>query len=121
MTILITIIIAFTVILLDLVAYKRLSKRAVSKLLKYSFAAIIYVSNLLILLTPLLLYFFINEDNGGNVMKIAMIMLTTYLALSIPRVFFYLFWLPSKKKSFHWTGVLLSTALFLLFIYSIFK
>ena len=120
MTILITIIIAFTVILLDWVAYKRLSKRAVSKLVKYSFVAITLVSNLLILLTPLLLYFFINEDNGGNVMKIAMIMLTTYLALSLPRVFFYLFWLPSKKKYFHWTGVLLSTALFLLFIYSIF-
>ena len=120
MTILITIIIAFTVILLDRVAYNRLSKRTVSKLLKYSFAAIIYVSNLLILLTPLLLYFFINEDNGGNVMKIAMIMLTTYLALSLPRVFFYLFWFISKKRFSLLTGGVLSLALFLLFMYSIF-
>ncbi len=120
MTIAITIFIALLVIYLDYRAYRRISANAVNKYLKYAFISIISVSYLLILLTPLLMYFVINEENSDYVMKISMILLTAYLALSVPRLLFYFIWLPVRKKNCVWVASLLPTAVILCFLYSVF-
>lgn len=120
MTITITIFIALLVIYLDYRAYRCISANTVNKYLKYAFISIISVSNLLILLTPLLMYFVINEENSDYVMKISMILLTAYLALSVPRLLFYFIWLPVRKKNCVWVASLLPTAVIICFLYSVF-
>lgn len=120
MTIAITIFIALLVIYLDYRAYRHISANTINKYLKYAFVSIISVSYLLILLTPLLMYFVINEENSDYVMKISMILLTAYLALSVPRLLFYFIWLPVRKKNCVWVASLLPTAVILFFLYSVF-
>ena len=120
MTIAITISIVLLGIYLDYVAYRRIKKSFVNKYVRYSFLSVVSISYLLIIFTPLLMYFFINEQNCALMMKISMGLLTTYLALSLPRLLFYVFWLPTKRKCWLWTGVVVSLYLLMIFIYSIF-
>lgn len=120
MTIVMTIVIVLVGIYLDYVAYKRINCSSVSKWVKYSFLSVLALSYLLIVLTPLLMYFLINEQNCAFMMKLSMGMLTTYLALSIPRLLFYLFWLPTRRKCWLWVAAAVSSALMITFIYSIF-
>lgn len=120
MTIVMTIIIVLIGIYLDYVAYKRINGSSVSKWVKYSFLSVLALSYLLIVLTPLLMYFLINEQNCAFMMKLSMGMLTTYLALSIPRLLFYLFWLPTRRKCWLWVATTVSSALIITFIYSVF-
>ena len=120
MTIAITIAIVLIGIYLDYVAYKRIKSSSAGKYIRYSFLFLLTVSYLLIILTPFLMYFFINEQNCAFMMKLSMGMLTTYLALSIPRLLFYLFWLPSRRKCWLWVATTVSSALIITFIYSVF-
>ena len=120
MTIVMTIVIVLIGIYLDYVAYKRINGSSVCKWVKYSFLSVLALSYLLIVLTPFLMYFFINEQNCAFMMKLSMGMLTTYLALSLPRLLFYLFWLPTKRKCWLWIAATVSSALLITFLYSIF-
>ena len=120
MTIAITIAIVLIGIYLDYVAYKRIKSSSAGKYIRYSFLSLLTVSYLLIILTPFLMYFFINEQNCAFMMKLSMGMLTTYLALSIPRLLFYLFWLPTRRKCWLWVATTVSSALIITFIYSVF-
>ena len=115
-----TIIIVLIGIYLDYVAYKRINGSSAGKYTRYSFLSLLTVSYLLIILTPFLMYFFINEQNCAFMMKLSMGMLTTYLALSIPRLLFYLFWLPTRRKCWLWVATTVSSALLITFLYSIF-
>ena len=88
MTIVMTIIIVLIGIYLDYVAYKRINGSSVSKWVKYSFLSVLALSYLLIVLTPLLMYFLINEQNCAFMMKLSMGMFnlscfvdTTYFVL----------------------------------------
>ena len=119
MTIAITIFIALFGVYLDYKAYHRISKSGMNNVVRYAFLSVVAVSYLLILSTPLLMYFFINEGNCAFMMKLSMGMLTTYLALSIPRLLFYLFWLPSRRKYWLWVATTVSSALIITFIYSL--
>lgn len=119
MTIVITILLALLVIFLDYKAYRRIGTYSLHSAVKYTFLSLVGLSYLLILLTPIFMYFIINENNCGYMMKISMIFLTIYFILSIPRLLFYLFWLPTKKTYWMWTGVgVASIALFTL-LYSV--
>lgn len=120
MTIAITIFIALFGIYLDYKAYHRISKSGMNNVVRYVFLSVVAVSYLLILSTPLLMYFFINEGNCAFMMKVAMALLTIYLALSLPRLLFYCIWLPSSRRVWLWVAVAVSSALFLTFIYSVF-
>ena len=115
-----TIIIVLIGIYLDYVAYKRINGSSAGKYTRYSFLSLLTVSYLLIILTPFLMYFFINEQNCAFMMKLSMGMLTTYLALSIPRLLFYLFWLPTRRKCWLWVATTVSSALLITFLYSLF-
>ena len=120
MTVALTILIALLGIYLDYLALKRIAAGSVNKYIKYSFVSVVALSYLLILLTPAIIYFFIDEQNAALIMKTAMVMLTTYLTLSVPRLVFYVLWLPTRKRYMLWTGVTVSSVVFLIFLYSIF-
>ena len=120
MTIAITILIALLGVYLDYKAYRRVKSGSAGKFVKYAFLSVIGISYLLILVTPLLMYFFVGVENCGYMMKLSMILFTTYLTLSIPRLFFYLFFLPAKKKCWMWMGFAVSAFLLLAMLYSIF-
>ena len=120
MTIAITILIALLVIYLDYRAYKRIKRSSAGKSIRYIFLSVVTLSYLFILLTPLLMYFIINEENSFYMMKVSMISLTAYLTLSIPRLLFYIFWLPTRKRYWLWIGTIISSVVFVYFLYSIF-
>lgn len=120
MTIVITILLALAVIYLDYKAYRRILAKAARKSIKYTFIAIVAISYFVVLLTPIFMYLIIDEDNCSYMMKISMIFLTIYLLLSIPRLIFYIFWLPTRKRCWMWTGTALSSIVFITFLYSVF-
>ena len=120
MTIVITILLALLVIYLDYKAYRRIETYSFHKAVKYSFLSIVGLSYLLILLTPIFMYFIINEYNCGYMMKISMIFLTIYFTLSIPRLIFYAFWLPTKKRYWIWTGSGVASIVLFTLLYSVF-
>ena len=66
------------------------------------------------------MYFIINEENSCYMMKVSMISLTAYLNLSIPRLLFYIFWLPTRKRYWLWISTIISSVVFVYFLYSIF-
>ena len=120
MTIVITILLALLIIYLDYKAYRRIEKYSFHKAVKYTFLSVVGVSYLLILLTPIFMYFIINEDNCGYIMKVSMIFLTIYFILSIPRLLFYAFWLPTKKRYWMWIGTGVASIALLTLLYSVF-
>ena len=120
MTVALTILIALLGIYLDYLALKRIAAGSVNKYIKYSFVSVVALSYLPILLTPAIIYFFMDEQNAALIMKTAMVMLTTYLTLSVSRLVFYVLWLPTRKRYMLWTGVTVSSVVFLIFLYSIF-
>ena len=120
MTIIITILLALLVIYLDYKAYRRIESYSLHKAVKYTFLSIVGLSYLMILLTPIFMYFIIDESNCAYMMKISMIFLTTYLILSIPRLIFYLFWLPTKKKCWMWIGTGVASLVLLTLLYAVF-
>ena len=120
MTIIITILLALLVIYLDYKAYRRIESYSLHKAVKYTFLSIVGLSYLMILLTPIFMYFIIDESNCAYMMKISMIFLTTYLTLSIPRLIFYLFWLPTKKKYWMWIGTGVASLVLLTLLYAVF-
>ena len=120
MTIAITILIALLVIYLDYRAYKRIKRSSAGKSIRYIFLSVVTLSYLFILSTPLLMYFIINEENSCYMMKVSMISLTAYLTLSIPRLLFYIFWLPTRKRYWLWISTIISSVVFVYFLYSIF-
>ena len=120
MTIALTISVALFGMFLDWMTYRRICEYSRSKLIKYSFLSIASISYLLILFTPVFMYFFINEDNSCHMMKLSMIFLTTFLALTIPRQLFCALWLPvSSSRCWTFASALLSSALFIFFLYSV--
>lgn len=120
MTIIITILLALAVIYLDYKAYRKLVAKTPHRAVKYSFIAVVAISYLMILLTPIFMYFVINEENCSYMMKTSMIFLTTYLLLSIPRLIFYIFWLPTKRRQWIWAGAAVSSIVLITFLYSVF-
>ena len=120
MTITITIFIALLGIYLDYSAYRRIRSFACSKIVKRAFMSVVAISYLLVVLTPLMMYLFINEHNCDVMMKISMGLLTAYLTLSIPRMLFSALWLISRKRCWLWISVAISSLVFATFLYSIF-
>ena len=120
MTITITIFIALLGIYLDYSAYRRISSFACSRTVKRAFMSVVAISYLLVVLTPLMMYLFINEHNCDVMMKISMGLLTAYLTLSIPRMLFSALWLISRKRCWLWISVAISSLVFATFLYSIF-
>ena len=117
MTKIITAILALAMVLLDIIAYRRLKSYGAGKPVIYVFCVAVLFSYLLILLTPFFMFIFITADNSQFMMKFSMSILTGYLFFSVARLFLYLFWLPTKSRKWMWTGVAVSSLLFASFMY----
>lgn len=120
MTKIITLVLALTMVLLDFIAYRRLKNIVASKVIRYSFGGVILFSYLLILLVPLFMFAFIGPENSQQMMKFSMAILTAYLFFSVARMALYVFWLPTKKSRWMWTGIGVSSFLLLYFMYGAF-
>ena len=120
MTKIITTVLALLIALLDFIAYRRLKREGAGKAVRYSFAGVILFSYLLIILVPLFMFAFINAGNSQPMMKFSMAILTGYLFFTISRLFLYVFWLPTKRKCWMWTGVAVSSFLLLSLAYGAF-
>ena len=113
-----TLLLALGMVLLDCMAYRKLKRCGWSKKKLYTFVGVILSSYLLIVLTPLFMYIFIDAENSQWMMKFSMFILTVYLFFSISRIVTYLFWLPTRKKKWMSTGVAAGSLLFIFFLYS---
>ena len=120
MTKIITTILAIAIVVLDVIAYKRLKSMGAAKPVIYAFCSAVIFSYLLILLTPFFMFVFITPENSQFMMKFSMSILTCYLFFSVARLFLYAFWLPTKGKKWMWTGVGVSSLLFASFLYGAF-
>lgn len=120
MTKIITLVLALTMVLLDFIAYRRLKNIGASKTIRYSFGGVILFSYLLILMVPLFMFAFIGPENSQQMMKFSMAILTAYLFFSVARMALYVFWLPTKKSRWMWTGIGVSSFLLLYFMYGAF-
>ena len=118
MTKIMTLLLALAMILLDYMAYRKLKRCGLSKKKLYTFIGVILSSYLLIVLTPLFMYIFIDAENSQWMMKFSMFILTVYLFFSVSRIVTYLFWLPTRKKKWMVTGVAAGSLLFIFFLYS---
>ena len=115
-----TLLLALGMVLLDCMAYRKLKRCGWSKKKLYTFVGVILSSYLLIVLTPLFMYIFIDAENSQWMMKFSMFILTVYLFFSVSRIVTYLFWLPTRKKKWMSTGVAAGSLLFIFFLYSAF-
>lgn len=120
MTKIMTLLLALGMVLLDCMAYRKLKRCGWSKKKLYTFVGVILSSYLLIVLTPLFMYIFIDAENSQWMMKFSMFILTVYLFFSVSRIVTYLFWLPTRKKKWMSTGVAAGSLLFIFFLYSAF-
>lgn len=118
MTKIMTLLLALGMVLLDCMAYRKLKRCGWSKKKLYTFVGVILSSYLLIVLTPLFMYIFIDAENSQLMMKFSMFILTVYLFFSVSRIVTYLFWLPTRKKKWMSTGVAAGSLLFIFFLYS---
>lgn len=120
MIIAITIIFVLLGLYLDFKAYSRISKVVVSKFIKHTYLSVVAVSYLLLLFTSFIMYFLIDESNSTFMMKFSMALLTAFLALSVPRLFFNVMLLLSKNRFWMWTSVAVSSFISIFFLYSVF-
>ena len=120
MTKILTLILALAIIWLDYIAYRRLRSYGIGKKKLNVFAGVILASYLLIILTPLFMFMFINVENSMWMMKFSMFMLTLYLFFSVSRIMVYALWLPFRNRKMTIAGISTGILLFLIFLYSAF-
>ena len=112
--------IAFAMVSLDFIAYRRLRGSTTKKVVMWVFLPVISVSYLSVLLVPVLMHYISCIGDITVAMKIIMSLLTTCLTISLPRLVLYLIWLPTRRKSPSPVAVFVSSILFIYVICSIF-
>ena len=116
----ITIALAFLLALLDYIAYRRILRSKANKLTKVLFTAVVIALDIIPFSVPLLMFVFNNDDNGTLMIRISMILLTVFIVLTLCRIVLYIFWLPTSKRRWSYTGVIFSFATFILLMYGVF-
>lgn len=116
----ITITLAIILAILDVMAYRGIKLINAKKFWRISFVCLVIIANLIPLSAPLFMNVLLDIHNSEMMMKISMSVLTLFIILTLCRITLYMFWLPSKKKKWLYTGLSLSAAVFLFLLYSIF-
>lgn len=116
----ITISFALLLALFDFFAYKRLIRSKAKKSITFIFTIAVIIANLIPLLVPLFMFIFNNDSNGTEMMKISMVLLTIFIALTLCRLVLYIFWLPTSNIKWLYSGGVVSLLSFILFMYGIF-
>lgn len=114
------IILAALMAFLDYRAYLKLLRNNARKTLRKLFALVIPASYLILFTSPFFMFMIRNENNNRDMMIFSMSILTFYIVFSVTRMIFYIFWLPSKRRFWTWTGSVISFAVLLSFLYGIF-
>ena len=114
------IILAALMAFLDYRAYLKLLRNNARKTLRKLFAWVIPASYLILFTSPFFMFMIRNENNNRDMMILSMAILTFYIVFSVTRMIFYIFWLPSKRRFWTWTGSVISFAVLLSFLYGIF-
>ena len=115
-----TVILVILMLFLDYRAYGKLQKASASKRIRYPFIWIVALSYLMVILTPLFMFLFLNEENNAFMMVFSMSILTFFLAVSAARLVLYAFWLPAKKVKWVRCGIVFSSLVLLYSLYCIF-
>ena len=115
-----TVILVILMLFLDYRAYGKLQKASASKRIRYPFIGIVALSYLMVILTPLFMFLFLNEENNAFMMVFSMSILTFFLAVSAARLVLYAFWLPAKKVKWVRCGIVFSSLVLLYSLYCIF-
>ena len=115
-----TVVLVIMMVLLDYLAYRRLVKDSIKKKVRYAFLGGISFSYLLVILTPLFMFIFINEYNNHFMMVFSMSILTFFFIISGLRLIFYAFWLPTRNKKIFWCGASICMLFFIYSLYCIF-
>lgn len=116
----ITVAFAFILAVLDFWAYKRLKCYGVKNYTKRLFAVFVIIANIIPLSVPLFMFILNNGNNGTLMMKVSMVLLTVFIAVTICRLFLYVFWLPSKNKKWLYCGGVVSFVSLIMFAYAAF-
>ena len=114
------IILATLMAFLDYRAYLKLLRNNARKTLRKLFAWVIPASYLILFTSPFFMFMIRNENNNRDMMIFSMSIITFYIVFSVTRMIFYIFWLPSKRRFWTWTGSVISFAVLLSFLYGIF-
>lgn len=114
------IILAALMAFLDYRAYLKLLRNNARKTLRKLFALVIPASYLILFTSPFFMFMIRNENNNRDMMIFSMSIITFYIVFSVTRMIFYIFWLPSKRRFWTWTGSVISFAVLLSFLYGIF-
>ena len=104
-------IFALILAILDFIAYKRLVHSKAKKCIVSIFSVSVILLNSIPLLLPLFMFVLQNADNGTIFMKVSMILITTFIVLALCRFVLYIFWLPTKRKKWLYTGGVVSFAI----------
>lgn len=115
----ITIIFALLLAILDIWAYRRISRSGLNRFIKKLSAVLLVLANAIPFSVPAFMFIFNNDDNGTVMMKVSMVLLTMFLALTLCRLVFYIFWLPTKRKVWMYTGFAISMVLLSVMMYGI--
>lgn len=114
------ILLALLAICLDYKAYRKIIVCNAGKILRRIFIWSVASSYVLLFTSPLFMFLLSNESNNGFMMKLSMVILTFYIVFSVTRIVFYIFWLPSKKRLWIYTGAAISSIVLINFLYGIF-
>ena len=117
MIITLPIIIALFGVYLDYKACRRVINSDINNHIKRAFVTFVAISWLL-LLAPVVIHLSMKGENSVIVMKSVMVMLTTYLTLSVPRMLFNVLWLPTKSRLGLRVALAFSGLLVFIFLYS---
>ena len=118
MIITLPIIIALFGVYLDYKVCRRIINSDINNHIKRAFVTVVAISWLLILLAPVVIHLSMKGENCVIVMKSIMVMLTTYLTLSVPRMLFNVLWLPTKSRLGLRVALAFSGLLGFIFLYS---
>lgn len=116
----VTIFSALLLAFLDCLAYRRIKKSGVNILVRYFILLFLIVLNILPIAAPLLSFAFMDESNSQGVMKGTTVIFTLYIVFTLTRFVFYIFWLSSRRRAVHYTGIALSSVVLLLLLKSVF-
>ena len=111
------IILAALMAFLDYRAYLKLLRNNARKTLRKLFAWVIPASYFILFTSPFFMFMIRNENNNRDMMIFSMSIITFYIVFSVTRMIFYIFWLPSKRRFWTWTGSVISFAVLLSFPY----
>lgn len=115
-----TILFVVSVAILDIIAYRKLLRYNIGKAVRYIFSFLVIAANATPLLAAMCMFVFTDTSNHTLMMKISMVLFTVFILLTLLRLFFYPFWLFTKRKVWVYCGLFLCSFTLVTYLYSVF-